>query len=109
MLDHTATSWLRRLVTWLEPFEADFGRASQRGTLRRYMTGILSDNRHKSMETIWTHLNDPDTYLKEETDFIAVPLKEQRPFLGVCLGAQMLSKQLGGVVAGHPEECRKSG
>src|SRR5882724_7406474 len=35
--------------------------------------------------------------------WIAVPLREQRPFLGICLGAQMLAMQLGAKVAPHPE------
>jgi len=47
--------------------------------------------------------NDPDDYIKREIDWISVPLKEQKPFLGVCLGAQMLSKQLGGEVGPHPD------
>jgi GMP synthase (glutamine-hydrolysing) len=47
--------------------------------------------------------NDPDDYIKREIDWIARPLEEQKPFLGVCLGAQMLSKQLGGEVGPHPE------
>lgn len=62
MLDHTATAWLRRLLTWLEPFEDRFGRASQRGALRRYVTGLLSDSRRKSMEAMWARLSDPGTY-----------------------------------------------
>src|SRR5829696_3593673 len=62
MLDHTAPTWLRRLVTWLEPFEEDFGRASQRGALRRYVTGVLSDSRRKSMEAMWARLSDPGAY-----------------------------------------------
>ena len=40
--------------------------------------------------------NDPDDFVKAETDWIGVTLKEGAPFLGVCLGAQMLVKHLGG-------------
>ena len=62
MLDRTATAWLRRLLTWLEPFEADFSRQRQRGALRRYVTGLLNDSRRKSMEAMWARLSDPGTY-----------------------------------------------
>ena len=31
--------------------------------------------------------NDPDDFVLREIDWIAVPLREQRPFLGICLGA----------------------
>ena len=47
--------------------------------------------------------NDPDEYVRRETDWIEVPLREQRPFLGICLGAQMLARQLGAKVAPHPQ------
>jgi GMP synthase (glutamine-hydrolysing) len=47
--------------------------------------------------------NDPDDYVHREIDWIEIPLREQRPFLGICLGAQMLAKQLGAPVAPHPE------
>ena len=47
--------------------------------------------------------NDPDEFVRREIDWIAVPLREQRPFLGICLGAQMLAMQLGARVAPHPE------
>src|ERR1700689_5871211 len=47
--------------------------------------------------------NDPDDYVRREIDWIAVPLREQRPLLGICLGAQMLATQLGARVAPHPE------
>ena len=42
--------------------------------------------------------NDPDDFIKRETDWLAVPLKEDKPFLGICLGAQMLVNHLGGRV-----------
>jgi GMP synthase (glutamine-hydrolysing) len=47
--------------------------------------------------------NDPDDYVRREIDWISVPLREDRPFLGICLGAQMLAVQLGARVAPHPE------
>lgn len=47
--------------------------------------------------------NDPDEFVRREIDWISVPLREQRPFLGICLGAQMLARQLGARVAPHPE------
>ena len=48
--------------------------------------------------------NDADPWIGREIDWIGVPLKEQKPFLGVCLGAQMLSMHLGGRVGPHTEE-----
>jgi SRSO17 transposase len=62
VLDHTATTWLRRLLIWLERFEDRFSRQSQRGALRRYVAGLLSDSRRKSMEAMWARLSDPGTY-----------------------------------------------
>ena len=46
--------------------------------------------------------NDTDEFIRREIDWIAVPLAEKRPFLGICLGAQMLAKHLGARVAYHP-------
>ena len=42
--------------------------------------------------------NDKDDYIKQEIDWISVPLKESKPFFGICLGAQMMSLHLGGEV-----------
>ena len=47
--------------------------------------------------------NDTDEFVKRETDWLAVPLQENRPLLGICLGAQKLVRQLGGEVRSHPE------
>jgi GMP synthase (glutamine-hydrolysing) len=47
--------------------------------------------------------NDSDDYIRREIDWLAVPLRERRPFLGICLGAQMLARQLGATVAPHPQ------
>lgn len=47
--------------------------------------------------------NDADDFLKIETDWIGTCLKEDAPFLGICLGAQMLAKHLGARVYTHSE------
>jgi GMP synthase (glutamine-hydrolysing) len=46
---------------------------------------------------------DPDDYIKTETDWIGVALKEQKPFFGICLGAQMLARHLGAEVGLHSD------
>lgn len=45
--------------------------------------------------------NDGDEFVRRETDWLAVPLAEDKPFLGICLGAQMLVNHLGGKVGPH--------
>lgn len=62
MVDHSATAWLRRLLAWLELFEDGFSHPAQRGALRRYIQGVLSDSRRKSMEAMWARLSDPGSY-----------------------------------------------
>ena len=47
--------------------------------------------------------NDADDFIRREIDWISVPLKEQKPFLGICLGAQMCARALGGHVFLHPQ------
>jgi GMP synthase (glutamine-hydrolysing) len=47
--------------------------------------------------------NDEDAAIRREIDWLEVPLREDKPYLGICLGAQMLVRHLGGRVAGHPE------
>lgn len=41
---------------------------------------------------------DGEDYVKREIDWIDVPLREEKPFLGICLGGQMLALKLGGEV-----------
>jgi GMP synthase (glutamine-hydrolysing) len=45
--------------------------------------------------------NDDDAWIRREIDWIGVPLREEKPFLGICLGAQMMVRHLGGKVAPH--------
>lgn len=39
--------------------------------------------------------NDSLDYIRREVDWVGVALKEQKPFLGICLGAQMLAHHMG--------------
>jgi GMP synthase (glutamine-hydrolysing) len=48
-------------------------------------------------------VNDEAAWVRREIDWIGVPLKEDKPFLGICLGAQMLARHLGQRVRPHPQ------
>jgi GMP synthase (glutamine-hydrolysing) len=45
----------------------------------------------------------PMSAYDDEPDWIGVPLREEKPFLGLCLGAQIMAKHLGAEVKPHPE------
>jgi GMP synthase (glutamine-hydrolysing) len=47
--------------------------------------------------------NDNIDYVLREIDWMAVPLTENKPLLGICLGAQMMARHLGGKVYFHDE------
>ncbi|MEM1366325.1 MAG: gamma-glutamyl-gamma-aminobutyrate hydrolase family protein [Pseudomonadota bacterium] len=48
--------------------------------------------------------NDDDEWVKRETDWLAVPMRENKPLFGICLGAQMLANHLGGSVYQRPDQ-----
>jgi SRSO17 transposase len=50
------------LVTWLEPFEDCFGHVAQRGAFRRYLLGLLSDSKRKSMSAMLERIHDAGSY-----------------------------------------------
>ena len=51
--------------------------------------------------------NDKDEFIRTEIDWIGVALKEKAPFLGICLGAQMLTLHLGAKVGLRPRAARR--
>ena len=71
------------------------------GTMRQHRAAIIFGGPMSS--------NDSDAWMRREIDWIGVPLKENVPFLGICLGAQMLARQLGAVVHKHPDGCMEAG
>jgi len=48
--------------------------------------------------------NDSDAFIGEEIKLIERTLKAETPFLGLCLGAQLLCRAMGTRVYKHPEE-----
>ena len=48
--------------------------------------------------------NDDLPFIRAETDWISVPLKEEKPFFGICLGAQMMARNLGARVYRRDDE-----
>jgi SRSO17 transposase len=62
VLPRTAPAWLDRLVAWLEPFEDCFGHVAQRGAFRRYLLGLLSDSKRKSMSAMLARIHDAGSY-----------------------------------------------
>jgi len=61
-LPANAPAWLNRLSAWLEPFEVCFTHVAQRGAFRRYLFGLLSDSRRKSMSAMLERVHDAGTY-----------------------------------------------
>ena len=47
--------------------------------------------------------NDGDDYIRVETEWVKVPLREEAPLIGLCLGAQMIARHLGAPVSPDPE------
>jgi SRSO17 transposase len=62
VLPRNAPAWLDRLSTWLEPFEDCFGHVAQRGAFKRYLLGLLSDSRRKSMSAMLARISAPGSY-----------------------------------------------
>ena len=47
-------------------------------------------------------VNDADSWIAEELDFIKAAMNNSIPVLGICFGAQLLARALGGSVAPGP-------
>jgi GMP synthase (glutamine-hydrolysing) len=48
-------------------------------------------------------------FVRKEIDWIPVVMESGKPFLGICLGAQMLARTLGARVSHHPEGLHEIG
>lgn len=98
---HQATSTPGRFGTKL--VERGFALDIRRPPLGDPLPETLDDHAGAVMFGGPQSANDAEEFVKRETDWLAVPLKEERPFLGICLGAQKLVKHLGGGVSVDPD------
>lgn len=48
-------------------------------------------------------------FIRQELDWIAMALASEKPYLGICLGAQLLARALGAAVLPHPTGQREIG
>ncbi|MEL6136706.1 MAG: glutamine amidotransferase [Cyanobacteria bacterium J06626_23] len=53
--------------------------------------------------------NDAEPFIHRELDWLPTVLSAQIPYLGICLGAQLLAKALGATVSPHAEGLREIG
>ena len=53
--------------------------------------------------------DDKHDFIRTELDWIPTALDSGKPFLGICLGAQMLARVMGAKVTAHPEDFAEIG
>ena len=53
--------------------------------------------------------NDDCAFIRREIDWLGTPLREGKPYLGLCLGAQLMARQLGAKVEAAPSKCGEVG
>lgn len=53
--------------------------------------------------------DDHQSFIRDELTWIPMVLAAQKPYLGICLGAQLLARALGARVTPHPQEQREIG
>lgn len=89
------------------------------GRLLRALGAELDIRRHSLDEALPAHLADHDgvivfggpmsanddcAWICRQIGWLTTPLKEDKPFLGICLGAQMLTRALGARVFTYPDQ-----
>ena len=101
MILHQPTSTPGRLGLWLR----------QRGYALDLRFPVLGDALPPTLENHTGvivfggpgSVNDDCPHYRAVLDWLEVPLREGKPYIGICLGGQMLAKVLGARVAPHPQ------
>ncbi len=110
-----------RILTILHQAHSTPGRIGRLIQLRGY---ALDVRRPALGETLPEHLddhvgvmvfggpmsvNDPLPWLRTEMEFVGKVMEADRPLLGVCLGAQLMARQLGATVGRHADGLSEMG
>lgn len=93
---HQEASSAGRVGQWLE--QAGFSLDIRRPVLGQQLPETLEHHAGAIIFGGPMSANDSVDFIRAETDWINIPLRENKPFLGICLGAQMLANQIGGYV-----------
>lgn len=104
---HQETSTPGRVGMMLQ--EMGYALDIRRPPLGHALPGTLADHAGAVIFGRPMSANDSDEFISREIDWIGVPLKENKPFFGICLGAQMLARHLGGEVRANEREFAEIG
>lgn len=99
---HQETSSAGRVGAWLQ--QAGFDLDIYRPVLGQQLPQTLENHAGAIIFGGPMSANDPADFIQAETEWIKIPLRENKPFLGICLGAQMLANHIGGYVAAHKDD-----
>jgi GMP synthase (glutamine-hydrolysing) len=83
--------------------EKGYGLDIRRPVLGEYLPSTLDDHAGVVVFGGPMSANDPEDFVRTEINWLDIPLKENRPFLGICLGAQLLVRHLGGKVQSNAD------
>lgn len=102
MLLHQKSSCAGAVAQWLREygFELDIRRPALGEELPQHLehhSGVIVFGGPMSA-------NDETPEIQRELDWLAVPLRHRLPYLGICLGAQLMVRQLGGLVQPRDDE-----
>jgi GMP synthase (glutamine-hydrolysing) len=95
-MDDRASAWARRQgyeLNWICPAAGDSLPA-----LDDSVAGVIVYGGAQDVDQ-----QDNHPYLKDEMRLLEKALKQEKPVLGLCLGAQLLAHTLGEKVTGHPD------
>jgi GMP synthase (glutamine-hydrolysing) len=82
-------------VCWVSPGRGD--RLPEPQTFQNYAAAVVFGGPESANDS------EKTPYIADEIDWIGRWVSAERPYLGICLGAQLLARSLGAEVSRHPE------